>query len=187
MRKIILALSVTALCTLQACDSPKTEENKAAEESNEAKFDDTHMEEDAEFAFKAAEGGMMEVDLGNLALTNSSSATVKAFAQAMVAEHSTANDELKALAESKHITLPTSYDGDKQKKVDDLKQKTGADFDEAYIDFMVKDHKDDIDLFQKEAEKGKDADLKAWAGSKAPTLQHHLEMAENAKAELKKK
>ncbi|MDF2455219.1 MAG: outer membrane protein-like protein [Cytophagaceae bacterium] len=55
-----------------------------------------------------------------------------------------------------------------------------------FIDLMVSDHKDDIDLFEKESEKGNDPELKAFAASKLPTLKHHLQMAEDAKEALKK-
>jgi putative membrane protein len=49
---------------------------------------------------------------------------------------------------------------------------------------MVKDHKKDIDLFEREANNGEDADLKSWASGKLPTLKHHLEMAEKMQSAL---
>ena len=51
---------------------------------------------------------------------------------------------------------------------------------------MVKDHKDDIDLFEKEADKGNDPELKAWAAKTLPTLKHHLQMAEDAEKAVKR-
>lgn len=86
------------------------------EEANEQKLDSTNLEDDAEFAVKAADGGMMEVRLGELSKTNASSAQVKKFGDMMVSDHSKANDELKSLAAQKNITLPTALSGDKQKK-----------------------------------------------------------------------
>jgi putative membrane protein len=59
----------------------------------------------------------------------------------------------------------------------DLQEKSAKDFDKDYIDFMVNDHEDDIDAFEKQAENGKDAELKSWAAGKVTTLKHHLEMA----------
>jgi putative membrane protein len=168
-----------------ACNSENSN-NKTAEQQNEKKFDDSHLEEDADFAMKAASGGLMEVDLGNYAAANAASPNVKAFGQTLAKDHQAANDELKSLAASKNITLPTVPDSDKQKKIDDLKKKTGADFDKDYVDMMVSDHKDDIDHFQKEADKGNDADIKTWAAGKIPTLQQHLQMAEGLQKELKK-
>ena len=64
-----------------------------------------------------------------------------------------------------------------QKKYNDLMEKTGKDFEDAYTDCMVKDHKDAVDKFKKQADKGEDADLKSWAAGKVAALEHHLEMA----------
>lgn len=127
----------------------------------------------------------MEVELGKLASTNASSPAVKAFGQQMVSDHTKANDELKTLAASKNITLPATPGNKHQDHINDLKEKKGADFDKAYIDLMVDDHKEDVDAFQKEANDGKDAEIKAFAAGKVPTLQHHLDMAKSTKDKLK--
>ena len=136
----------------------------------------TAMHDDAKFAMEAAEGGMMEVQLGKLASTRATSSAVKQHAKMMVEDHSKANAELKQLAASKNITLPDSLSGEKQNDIKDLSEKKGADFDKAYTDFMVDDHKKDVDKFKEASEKCNDADLKAWAAAKLPTLQSHLQM-----------
>lgn len=184
MKKNVLQYFSSAMLavTLLACGpQSKQEDSKAiAEEQNEEKFEDANLEKDTEFAVTAADGGMLEVQLGKLAQTNASSAQVKKFAQMMVEDHSKANDELKALAQQKGITLPTALSEDHQKKYNDIAEKTGEAFDKEYMDFMVKDHKEDINAFQNEAENGNDQELKTWAAGKVPTLQHHLEMAQAA-------
>ena len=53
----------------------------------------------------------------------------------------------------------------------------GAAFDREYARMMVKDHEEDVALFRKEAQSGKDADLKAYAQKTLPTLEEHLQMA----------
>ncbi len=183
--KRILALSGLALVLAFTSCKNENSSNETAKEENQEKFDTTDVKRDAEFAVKAASGGMMEVELGNLAMTNGASQAVKDFGQGMVTDHSKANDELKSLAAQKNISLPAVPNADMQKKIDDLKQKRGSDFDKAYIDLMVDDHKEDIDHFQKEADNGNDADLKQWAAGKVPTLQHHLHMAEDIQNGLK--
>ena len=150
-----------------------------AEEQNEQKFDDTKTEDASEFAVAAADGGMLEVQLAQLALEKASSPKVKEFAQSMVTDHSKANEELKSLAQTKNITLPSSLSEEKQKDYNDLAEKSGAEFDKAYSDYMVKDHKDDIDKFKKAAENAEDPDIKTWAANKVPVLEHHLSMAES--------
>ncbi len=183
MKKVtLIAMMVGSAVMFTACSSNKSEDSKeVAEEQNDEKLDDTLIEDDSKFAVAAADGGMLEVKLGELAATNGSSAAVKDFGKTMVADHSKASEELKALAQQKNISLPMVLSDEKQKDFDDLAKKSGNDFDKAYASYMVDDHEEDIKAFEKAAENCKDADLKSWAGGKVPTLQHHLEMAKAMK------
>lgn len=187
MKKIILSsMIIASMMAFTSCNSNKSEDSKdVAEEQNEQKFEDTKVEDDTEFAVAAADGGMMEVKLGELAQTNGASSAVKEFGKTMVTDHSKANEELIALAKTKNISLPMSLSDDKQKKVDDMASKKGKDFDKAYAAFMVDDHKEDVDDFQEAAKDAKDPEIKAWAAGKVPTLQHHLEMAQSLKSSIK--
>jgi len=182
---ITAALFVFASCGKKS----ETDSKELAKDQNEEKFDNSSIEDDTRFAVAAADGGMLEVQLGQLALANASSEEVKKFGQSMIDDHSKANEELKALAATKNISLPGVLSDKNQKTYEDFAKKTGIEFDKDYADFMVKDHKEDIDDFKKEAEKGKDPDLKSWAAGKVSTLEHHLMMAEsahNAVKDLKK-
>lgn len=173
---VLMAASVVVFTN---CNNTKTEDSKeVAEEQNEAKLDTTALEDDSEFAVAAADGGLMEVQLGELAQKNAASADVKKFGEMMMKDHSKAGEELKTLAAQKNITLPAMLSDEKQKKYDDLAKKQGKEFDKAYISFMVDDHKEDISEFEEAAKDAKDPDVKAWAEGKLPTLKHHLEMAE---------
>jgi putative membrane protein len=183
MKKVKTSSLLFAACffALVSCGTKNNQEDskEVAEEQNEAKFDDTNLDDDTEFAVAAADGGMFEVQLAQLALTKASSPKVKEFAQSMVDDHSKANEELKSLAQTKNITLPSTISDEKQKDYDKLAEKSGADFDKAYSEFMVKDHKDDVDQFKKAAEKCEDAEIKSWAAEKVPVLENHLSMAES--------
>ncbi|GGH20931.1 DUF4142 domain-containing protein [Mucilaginibacter phyllosphaerae] len=162
----------------------------AAMDSNKKELkakDSTAVKADYEYAVKAANGGMLEVELGKLAQNKAISPQVMKFANMMVADHAKANTELKAIAASKFITLPAILSNDKQKDYDDFSKMKREDFDKAYIEYMVKDHKADIEEFKKEAKDGKDAELKAFAGKHVPILQHHLQMAEQAATTVKNK
>jgi putative membrane protein len=178
--KTLSVLFAAFFFTLVSCGTKNNQDDskEIAEEQNEQKFEETDLEDDTDFAVKAADGGMLEVQLAQLALTKASSSQVKEFAQKMIDDHSKANDELKSLAQTKNITLPTTLSDENQKDYNDLAEKSGAEFDKAYCDFMVKDHKDDLDKFKKAAEDAKDPDLKSWAAGKVPVLEHHLSMAE---------
>lgn len=159
-------------------------DKKTAEKQNDKKFDNK-MEDDAEFVVEAADDGMFEVQAAQLAKTNASSSKIKELAEHMSTDHSKANEELKKIAAKKNITIPSKISDKRQKDFDELTKAKGAEFDKEYAKMMVKYHKDAIDLFQKEADKGHDGELKGWASTKIGVLQHHLSMAENAKELVK--
>jgi putative membrane protein len=129
---------------------------------------------DQEFIMKAAQGGLAEVDLGNLAKQNGGSDAVKQFGDRMVNDHSQANSQLQQIAQQKGITLPSSPSGKDKHLSKMLRTKQGAEFDKAYIHDMVKDHEADVAEFRHEAENGKDPDVKAWAQKTLPVLEQHL-------------
>jgi putative membrane protein len=132
---------------------------------------------DMKFAQEAAQGGQLEVQLGQLAVQNGHSDAVKQFGQRMVDDHSKANDKLMALAAKDNLTLPTQLDAQHQAIVDRFKNMSGAAFDKAYIQDMVKDHEEDIAAFRKEARMGSNPDLKSFATTTLPTLEDHLRLA----------
>jgi putative membrane protein len=132
---------------------------------------------DQNFVSKAALGGMAEVALGKLAVDKASSDEVKKFGQRMVDDHGKAGDELKTLAQNKHITLPTDPDPHAKALQDKLAKLSGAEFDRAYMQAMVVDHKKDVNEFRLEAHSGKDADVKGWAAKTLPTIEEHLGLA----------
>ncbi|MCD9184875.1 MAG: DUF4142 domain-containing protein [Pyrinomonadaceae bacterium] len=137
------------------------------------------------FYTQAAESGMAEVMLGNLALQKTQNEQIRQFAQQMVTDHTNANNELKQLAESKNITLPASVSSKQQSAYDKLNGMNGMDFDKAFMKQMVKDHESAVKLFQKQSEKGEDADAKAFAAKTLPTLQMHLQMAKTLNDSMK--
>lgn len=135
---------------------------------------------DRDFAMKAAQGGMAEVELGNLAQQRGSSAAVKDFGKKLVTDHTKANNDLKDIAVKDGITLPADVDAAHRKTIDRLSKLSGAQFDREFLKDAVKDHREDISEFEKQADKGTDPALKNFASSNLPTLRDHLSMAESA-------
>jgi putative membrane protein len=133
---------------------------------------------DQDFVTKAGQGGLAEVQMGQLAATKGVAEDVKTFGQRMVSDHSKANEELKAIAMRVGATVPSDISSDQRDAMDKLQKESGADFDKSYGKAMVDDHKEDVDLFKKEASSGQNADLKAFAQKTLPTLEEHLRMAQ---------
>lgn len=183
MKKLIfITLILITACLVQACsgnkDSKESADSTNIANADTAKKDSSAMavdEGDAKFAVAAANGGMAEVELGTLAQQKAVNTKVKDFGAMMVSDHSKANDEMKALAKSKGLTLPTAIDDKEQKVKDDLSAKSGADFDKAYVSNMIDDHKEDIKEFEDASKNCKDPDLKAFAVKTLPVLKMHLD------------
>src|SRR5258706_6845640 len=140
---------------------------------------------DAAFVKEAAQGGMLEVELGKIAQTKAADDKVKEFGKKMDQDHSKANEELKKLAADKGVQLANELDSKHKSMVTKLEKLIGAKFDKAYMDAMVSDHKDDVKKFTSESEKGKDADLKKFASQTLPTLKSHLQLAESTAKDIK--
>ncbi len=134
---------------------------------------------DTNFMKAAAEGGMAEVDLGQLAVEKASSSDVKKFGQRMVDDHSKANDELKRLASQKNVDLPQNLSAKDKATKATLENLSGEQFDQAYMKDMVKDHKKDVSDFQRESRAAQDPDVKKFAAQTLPTLEDHLKLAES--------
>ena len=140
---------------------------------------------DKKFVTEALKGGMAEVELGKLATEKASNDAVKQFGQRMVDDHGKAGEELKKIAQDKGIETPTALDSKHQKLRDRLAKLSGPQFDRAYVDEMVKDHRKDVKEFQREAEKAKDPDVKSFASKTLPTLQDHLKQIESLQTQVK--
>jgi putative membrane protein len=136
---------------------------------------------DRKFVMEAAQGGMAEVEMGQLATEKASNPDVKKFGQRMVDDHTKANDQLKQVASQEGIQLPTSISAKDKMTKERLSKLSGADFDKAYMADMVKDHTKDVADFQKESTSGKDPAVKDFATQTLPTLQSHLQAAQQVK------
>src|SRR4029077_12885151 len=140
---------------------------------------------DEKFVKEAAEGGMMEVELGKIAAEKAVNDKVKAFGRQMQEDHGKANEELKTLAANKGVQIPTALAGKHKSTVDRLSKLSNAEFDRQYMRTMIDDHKQVLQAFQREADKGKDPDIKQFASKYVPMIKNHLEMAQATGKQLK--
>jgi putative membrane protein len=130
---------------------------------------------DQDFMLAAAQGGMTEVKLGELAAQNGERADVKEFGQMMVKDHSAINADLKTLAAQKEVILPDSLDAKHQRMVDKMAALNGSAFDKVYIASMIKDHKMDTKEFKAESAATKDTDIKSFVDKSLPVVESHLQ------------
>jgi putative membrane protein len=139
---------------------------------------------DSRFAMKAASGGTAEVQMGQLAVQKASNEQVKQFGQRMIDDHTKAGNELQSIASKDNISLPTGLNPHDKAVYDNLSKLSGPAFDRAYMRDMVKDHLNDVNEFQREANSGSNTDLKSFATTTLPTLQEHLRIARETNSSL---
>lgn len=133
---------------------------------------------DVQFVKNAAEGGMAEVKLGELATHNGDNTTVKDFGKRMINDHTAANDKLKAIASKDGITVPSDLSARDRATYERLSKLQGAAFDKAYARLMVKDHQEDIAEFKHEANSDTNREVKMFASDTLPTLEEHFRLAQ---------
>jgi len=133
---------------------------------------------DQKFMMMAAKGGMMEIEMGRLALQKSTNDSVRQYAQKMIDDHTMAGDELKQLAASKGVMLPMNVDAKHMAMMAKMQKMSGMDFDMMYVkEVGVKAHQDMEKLYMKESMRGKDMQAKAFAAKTLPVVRMHLQMA----------
>src|SRR3954466_12386580 len=134
----------------------------------------------ADFVKEVAISDMFELESNRLA-QQKGNATEKTFASQMVTDHTKTSTELKGMVSGGKVKaeLPTALDSSHQSKLDKLKAANEKDFSSEFDAMQVSAHKDAVDLFERYAKGGDNADLKDWAGKTLPALKHHLEMAQN--------
>jgi putative membrane protein len=129
------------------------------------------------FVHKTAESGKDEVALAQLASQRATNPEVRRFAERLVKDHTAVNDELKTLAGSKNIKLDT--DEGKERSYRRLSSKSGAEFDQEFVEHMVDAHEESIRRFEKAASDAKDPEIRAFASKHVDHLRQHLQQAQS--------
>jgi putative membrane protein len=131
---------------------------------------------DQSFVKKALEGGAAEVELGQLAQQKSQSEDVKQFGQKMVQDHTQLGDQMKPIAQQLGVKEPKGPSKKDKELIGKLEALSGPQFDEAYIQAMVKDHKQDLKDFKDAAQTAQNPNVKQAAQQGAGVISQHLQM-----------
>jgi putative membrane protein len=133
---------------------------------------------DTLFVKKALQGGLAEVQLGQLTLQKSNNDQVKQFAQKMIDDHTKLGDQMKPVAQQVGVAVPTEPSKKDKQTMAKLQALSGSAYDQAYIKDMVKDHKQDLSDFQMEASNGQDPAVKDAATQGSHVIAQHLQLAQ---------
>lgn len=180
---LITLVTITALAlagNAWAANPPGASEQKSGSAMSEPGKLDRH---DQNFLKKAAEINLMEIELGTVAERVSTDPNVKKMGAHLIKEHSESMQKLERLAASKGVQLPKQLSSSDRSTLSSIEKQQGDKFNKEFLDFNIKGHEQAIALFQKEAARTQDADIKAWAQKTIPVLQGHLAMAKGTHME----
>ncbi|HEY5290253.1 MAG TPA: DUF4142 domain-containing protein [Caulobacteraceae bacterium] len=140
----------------------------------------------ADFVTKAAATDMYEIAAAKLAVKNSAKASVKAFAQMMIRDHtqSTANLKAAMAASGQSLALPQDLPADLLANLDALKSASKTDFDSTYLSQMVDTHQQAETVIGAYASGGDVAQLKTFASKTLPVVRAHLARAQAMQAKM---
>ncbi|WP_446741994.1 DUF4142 domain-containing protein [Silvibacterium acidisoli] len=141
-------------------------------------------DDDKKFLATAAQSGVNEIKLSQLAEEKASNADVKAFAHKMVVEHKRLSAQMKPFVTEWSIAPPTDLDDDHKKEYAKLNGLSGGDFDKEYIDEMVSDHATALRDFTSEAKDTKDVKFRAAVLKGKTVVAAHKNMAYDLKKKL---
>lgn len=186
-----VAIAMASMFIAAGCATRDRGETKAAGGSPEivteqgAKAGTTLSDAQVIRALYVANAG--EVEAGQLAKDAAMSQSVRDFAEGMITDHSAANDKLTAVIKKCGIEpadseLTTDMKANHQKMMDDLRKKSGADFDKAYMSAMVDGHEKVLKTIDsKLLPNAKNEDVENYLREVRPTVAKHLEHAKGIK------
>lgn len=120
------------------------------------------------------------IEASKLALQKAQRPYVRELAQSALGHHLQAQESLSRLARARGLTPPMLHN-DQRKILNRLAKSGGRGFDGEYLDKVaIKDHRDEIWLYEKASRDAKDPELQAWIETNLPALRTHLVLAEDA-------
>jgi putative membrane protein len=182
-----LTIAITAgfvLLSATGCSKDKTMDTSSTQSSRDRnaaadRSPSALNSTDRDFAVIAAQAGMAEVELGNLAQTQGSNEQIRSYGKKLVEDHAKLNNELKDIAAKQALTLPSDVNSDQRKAIDAMARRSGPQFDSEFWKTAVDDHAKAIEAFRKEVAMGDNQALKDFASRSIPSLEEHLRMAQN--------
>ncbi len=134
---------------------------------------------DKKFIADTAQDNMAEVNYAKLALQKSQDKNVRDFATKMISDHEMLAANMKPLAMKLGVKMPSGPEVMDHVKYDELKMKSGSSFDHAYVEAMVKDHRDDLQKMIDEENKTTNPELKLVVAKAEKVIRQHAEMIDN--------
>jgi putative membrane protein len=139
---------------------------------------DPNVKSDGQFIREVTSDNVLEANLGQLAERKAENSEVRQFAQRMVADHNKLQSDWAAMASSNGVPYNTGFGKHHRKKLDQLQNLSGKEFDRAYMTLMIQNHKDYVDYFRKEGRAANSAAVRNLVSAGLPMLEQHWSLAQ---------
>ena len=133
---------------------------------------------DNDFLIKLASCHNAEIEISKLADKRSASSPVKDFASVLIKDHHAAYEKLGTLLKTRKLGVVTGLEKETRAELKRLGALEGNDFDRAYLQSTIKEHKNAISMFENQVKNGKEQDIRSHAQEMLPDLRKHLSKAE---------
>ena len=149
---------------------------------------DTKLQDDIDVRFlqDASASNSWMMTLGDLALRQAASGDVREFSRRMIEDQEGIRLNLKRLSDRKGVKLEADRDKIRLNTTAYLSKEYGAAFDRLYMSLLMDEHQRNVVLYKEEIEKGRDGDIKAFAGGVLKKLEAYTEMAKKILAGIPK-
>lgn len=188
MKKIgILGIfSSSLLLVFAACNNPRNTNTQDSVDMVKDINDTTAQvnQADAEFAVKAANAGLAEVQLAEVALTLATHDQIKSAVQSLSDDHHKAHQELSEIAAEKQITLPPVPGTQEVEAIKTIREIPTNEFDRRYLNRLINNHENTVSLFEDASNNAKDVDLQAFAAKHLPAFKRHDQHLKNLRDSL---
>jgi putative membrane protein len=183
---------IATVLSMYACKNRNKDSVEKADSANKTHIDSPAVntppvmtdEESSSFLVKAANEGMTEAQLGEMAREKGMNQTIRNFGAMITREHTAMIADIKDLASKRNVTLPEAISADNHKRIDELSARPRKEFDKAYIDVVIKDHESAVDQFSKAGDKVNDTDVKNFINNSLAKLKNHLDSARTVRKTL---
>ena len=181
--RVIIFILLGALAALATTACQRSKETSVAAAGQTAP-EDAPSQADKAFVLDAEETSVKEIALGKLVLQKSQNDDVKTYAKMMVDDHSHVLDDLTALMKKLSISQPTTLDEAREEALGMIKDLIGPAFDRGFMNMMAAGHRAAVTKCRNETNLGQNKDVRKYATDYLPTLEQHLERAEDLQGKL---
>lgn len=180
-----ILVAMSALVLTACSDNEPKESKEVAEIVNDQNIEGRSAEKDAQFLVDAVSSSYDEIMMADLALTKSTNANIKTMAQQLKDDHTVLLSELKTVAGTKAVTIPTGASEDATKEGTSLSEKKATDFDKAWLEEVEDAHESSVKKYEKAADDAMDVNIKNWASTNLAKIKNHLTMVNQMQETVK--